>query len=93
MPFRSAPLGLGPGEQADFVVEPTETRDYTVGTFGDADTVLVVFEERDGEPRFLAGHDDGGTPDNARLRVRLVRGRRYFVRVRVYSVWGRVRRR
>ncbi|KOV61856.1 M12 family metallopeptidase [Streptomyces sp. MMG1121] len=88
VPFRSAPLGLGPGEQADFGVEPSETRDYTVGTFGDADTVLVVFEERDGVPRFLAGHDDGGGSDNAAVRVRFVRGRRYVVRVRLYSTWG-----
>ncbi|MEU8693979.1 M12 family metallopeptidase [Streptomyces sp. NPDC048665] len=88
VPFRSAPLGLGPGEQADFTVEPPETREYTVGTFGDADTVLVVFEEREGEPRFLAGHDDGGSPDNAAVRVRLVKGRRYAVRVRSYSTWG-----
>ncbi|MER6070202.1 M12 family metallopeptidase [Streptomyces sp. NPDC001817] len=88
VPFRSAPLGLGPGEQADFAVAPPETRDHTVGTFGDADSVLVVFEERDGVPRFLAGHDDGGTPDNAAVRVRLVRGRRYVVRVRLHSTWG-----
>ncbi|MGW0769037.1 beta-glucuronidase AbsR1 [Streptomyces sp. NPDC002676] len=88
VPFRSAPLALGPREQADFTVEPPETRDYTVGTFGDADTVLVVFEERDGEPRFLAGHDDGGTSQNAAVRVRFVTGRRYVVRVRLCSTWG-----
>jgi hypothetical protein len=88
VPFRSAPLGLGPGEQADFTVEPPETREYTVGTFGDADTVVVVFEERDGEARYLTGRDDGGTPHNATLRARLVKGRRYFVRVRLYSAWG-----
>lgn len=88
MPFRSVPLGLGPGGQADFTVEPPETRAYTVGTFGDADRVLVVFEERDGEPRYLAGRDDGGTPHNATIAVRLVKGRRYFVRVRLYSAWG-----
>lgn len=88
VPFRSAPLGLGPGEQADFTVEPPETREYTVGTFGDADTVVVVFEERDGEPRYLAGRDDGGAPHNATVKARLVKGRRYFVRVRLYSAWG-----
>ncbi|MEV7888911.1 beta-glucuronidase AbsR1 [Streptomyces sp. NPDC002817] len=88
VPFRSAPLGLGPGEQADFTVEPPETREYSVGTFGDSDTVVVVFEERDGEPRYLAGHDDGGTPHNATVKARLVKGRRYFVRVRLYSAWG-----
>jgi hypothetical protein len=88
VPFRSAPLGLGPGEQADFVVEPPETREYTVGTFGDSDTVVVLFEERDDEPRYLAGQDDGGTPRNATIKAHLVKGRRYFVRVRVYSGWG-----
>ncbi|WP_328436843.1 M12 family metallopeptidase [Streptomyces sp. NBC_00444] len=87
-PFRSAPLRLAPGEQADFTVEPPETREYSVGTFGDSDTVVVVFEERDGEPRYLAGQDDGGTPHNAAIKVRLVKGRRYFVRVRLHSTWG-----
>ncbi|MFI2424581.1 M12 family metallopeptidase [Streptomyces sp. NPDC018955] len=88
VPFRSVPLGLGPGEQADFRIDPPETRDYTVGTFGEADRVVVLFEERDGEPRFLAGHDDGGTAHNAAIAVRLVKGRRYYVRVRLYSAWG-----
>ncbi|MFD5572549.1 beta-glucuronidase AbsR1 [Streptomyces cadmiisoli] len=88
VPFRSVPLGLRPGEQADFTVEPPETREYTVGTFGDSDTVVVVFEERDEEPRYLAGQDDGGVSGNAAVRARLVKGRRYFVRVRLYSSWG-----
>ncbi|EFL36326.1 regulatory protein [Streptomyces viridochromogenes DSM 40736] len=88
VPFRSAPLGLGPGEQADFVVDPPQTRTYTLGTFGDGDTVVVVFEERDGEPRYLAGQDDGGTPHNATISARLVKGRRYVVRVRLYSAWS-----
>ncbi|MGW6517956.1 beta-glucuronidase AbsR1 [Streptomyces sp. NPDC054950] len=88
VPFRSVPLSLGPGEQVDFTVEPRETREYTFATFGESDSMVVVFEERDGEPRFLAGHDDGGTPHNATIRVRLVRDRRYFVRVRLYSGWG-----
>ncbi|MFF4559711.1 M12 family metallopeptidase [Streptomyces sp. NPDC001435] len=88
VPFRSVPLRLGPGEQADFAVEPPETREYTVGTFGDGDGVVVVFEERDGEPRYLCGRDDGGAPHNATIKVRLVKGRRYFVRVRLYSTWG-----
>ncbi|MGW5615987.1 beta-glucuronidase AbsR1 [Streptomyces sp. NPDC003877] len=88
VPFRSVPLGLGPGEQADFVIDPPETRTYTLGTFGDGDAVVVVFEERDGEPRYLAGRDDGGTAQNATIGVRLVKGRRYIVRIRLYSAWG-----
>ncbi|MFI2433189.1 M12 family metallopeptidase [Streptomyces sp. NPDC018693] len=88
LPFRSVPLSLGPGEQADFAVEPPETREYTIGTFGASDCVVVAFEERDGEPRFLVGQDDAGTPHNAALRARLVKGRRYVLRVRLYSGWG-----
>ncbi|QNP74138.1 hypothetical protein IAG44_34910 [Streptomyces roseirectus] len=88
VPFRSEPLVLGPGEQADFTLEPPETRDYRLAVFGDCDAVVVLFEEREGEPRFLAGDDDGGTPGNATLRARLVKGRRYFVRLRLYSAWG-----
>ncbi|MFJ5259987.1 M12 family metallopeptidase [Streptomyces sp. NPDC088387] len=88
VPFRSAPLRLGPGEQADFRIEPPQTREYTVAVFGAGDAVTVLFEERDGEPRFVAGDDDGGAPHNATLTARLVRGRRYFVRVRLYSGWG-----
>ncbi|MFJ8463555.1 beta-glucuronidase AbsR1 [Streptomyces swartbergensis] len=88
VPFRSVPLGLGPGGQADFVVDPPETRTYTLGTFGDSDAVVVVFEERDGETRYLAGEDDGGTPHNATISARLVKGRRYFVRVGLYSARG-----
>ncbi|MFF0200578.1 M12 family metallopeptidase [Streptomyces sp. NPDC005017] len=88
VPFRSAPLRLGPGEQADFTLEPAETREYTVAAFGDCDTVVVLFEERDGEPRYLAADDDGGSSRNARIGARLVKGRRYVVRVRLYSGWG-----
>jgi hypothetical protein len=87
-PFRSAPLRLGAGEQADFGIAPPETRDYTVGTFGESDTVVAVFEEIDGEPRYLSAEDDGGTAHNAHVRIRLVKGRHYFVRVRLYSTWG-----
>ncbi|MGA5899047.1 RNA polymerase sigma factor [Streptomyces venetus] len=36
----------------------------------------------------LAGGDDGGTPHNATISARLVKGRRYVVRVRLYSAWG-----
>ncbi len=87
-PFRSAPLGTGAGEQRDFVITPRATRDYTVGVFGECDTVLVLFEEVGGDPRYLAGDDDGGRPRNASLRVHLLRDRRYVLRARVHSCWG-----
>lgn len=37
-PFRLERLELEAGGQANFVIEPTETRDYTVQTFGDDDS-------------------------------------------------------
>ena len=81
-PSRPArPLPLGParpeaGAQADFVIVPEATRDYTVATFGESDAVLVLFEEIDGEPRYLTGEDDGGRPDNASVSAHLLKGRR-----------------
>ncbi|MDH2427358.1 M12 family metallopeptidase [Sphaerisporangium sp. TRM90804] len=86
--FTSVPLDLGPGEQADHLIVPEGTRDYTVATFGQSDTVLGLFEEIDGEPRFMEADDDGGRPRNSSVTAHLVKGRRYVVRVRLYSARG-----
>ena len=83
-PFESRPLSLKPAQQADFRLEPAETRAYEVATFGTADTVLVLFEEVDGGLRHLASDDDSGTDRNAHLSVKLFAGRRYVARVRLY---------
>jgi hypothetical protein len=86
-PFRSVKLEIGPGEQADFVIEPRGTRRYRIGTFGASDTVIVLFEQVDGELRHVAGDDDSGRDRNALLRLQLFRGRRYVLRVRLYHSW------
>ncbi|TLM86575.1 hypothetical protein FDW83_02190 [Pseudarthrobacter sp. NamE2] len=83
-PFRSVPLSLEPAEQADFALEPGASRTYEIATFGTADTVLVLFEDVDGELRFVAGDDDSGEDRNSRLSAKLFQGRRYVVRVRLY---------
>jgi hypothetical protein len=83
-PFISRALVLAPREQADFLIEPPATRRYQVGTFGQNDVVLTMFEEVDGDPRFLAGDDDSGEDRNALVSVKLFQGRRYVVRVRMY---------
>ncbi|TIC87599.1 hypothetical protein E8D34_07860 [Nocardioides sp. GY 10113] len=88
VPFQSAPLSLTPGQQADFAFHPDASREYSVGTFGSADSVLVVFEEVDGELRFLAGDDDSGEDRNALVKVKLVAGRSYVVRTRLYYAWA-----
>ena len=53
-------------------------------TFGDLDTVMVLFEDVDGEPVYLAGDDDSGTNFNAQIEMRLMRGRTYYLRLRLY---------
>jgi Astacin (Peptidase family M12A) len=76
-------VDLGAGKQIDYVIRVDETRKYTIGTFGAADTLLTLFEEVDGEPRFLAGDDDSGTDRAASISARLRPGRTYHVRLRV----------
>ncbi len=83
-PFTSTPVSLAPGQQVDYAVTPAATRTYTVATFGVSDSVLGLFEDVDGELRFVDGDDDSGEDRNARIRVKLFKGRRYVVRVRCY---------
>ena len=83
-PFASQPLDLKNGEQADFQISPEETRDYDIRTFGKSDALLALFEVRDGVPRFYNAEDDSGQERNAMLeKVKLVRGRKYILRVRL----------
>jgi hypothetical protein len=68
----------------NFRIEPDATRSYTIRTFGISDTVMVLFEEVNGELRYLTGDDDSGEDYNAEIQVRLFRGRRYVLRIRLY---------
>ena len=83
-PLRSATPTLAAGEQADLLIQPTESRDYVIQTFGAADAVLVLFEQIDRANHYVAGDDDSGADRNACLRHRLVRGRTYVLRLRLY---------
>jgi len=93
-PFESQRLALEPGQQVDYAVLPDATREYTFQTFGKADSVLVLFEELaeapedGGGPRYLAGDDDSGTDRNASFTVKLFKGRRYVLRLRLYWAWA-----
>ena len=49
--------------------------------------MIVLFEEVDGELRYVAGDDDSGQYRNTELKARLFKGRHYVLRVRVYSSW------
>ncbi len=87
-PLRSVELAIGPQEQRNFTIRPTDTRYYEIRTFGQADTVIVLFEGEGDEPRYVTADDDSGEDRNASIRVKLFRGRRYLLRVRLYHVQG-----
>lgn len=83
-PLQSQSLSLAAGRQKNFSILPTASRQYNFQTFGDADTVMVLFEEHNGELGYVTGDDDSGTDMNASLRVRLIKGRKYVLRIRLY---------
>jgi hypothetical protein len=72
-----------PGAQLDLALVVPRSGTFTVATAGPADCLMVLFEEIGGEPRYMAGDDDAGTADNARIRRKFYAGHRYVVRVRV----------
>lgn len=83
-PFKSENLKLGAGEQAHFRFKPEATRDYQFQTFGESDTVMVLFEMVDGEQRFRAGDDDSAEDRNAKIIEKLFSDREYVIRIRLY---------
>lgn len=83
-PFQAVTADLGVGQQIDYVFKPTESRKYRIETRGATDTVLVLFEDIDGEARYLSGDDDSGEDRNAAIVYRLFSGGNYIVRLRVY---------
>lgn len=87
-PFQTEQLGLMPGDQVDFAIIPDHSRDYTFSTFGRSDTVMVLFEDIDGVPVYMQGDDDSGFNRNASFSVRLVKGRTYKLRIRLYYNWA-----
>ncbi len=83
-PFLSKILKLSAGQQIDYIITPTASRKYTMQTFGKMDTVMVLFEDDNGEPIYLEGDDDSGTSTNSKIEYRLISGRTYYLRLRLY---------
>ncbi|MCB1957556.1 MAG: hypothetical protein KDG55_17885 [Rhodocyclaceae bacterium] len=83
-PGQSVLLALAAGETRSLAFRPTRTRSYKIGTFGDSDTLLVLFEAADSGNVQIGGDDDSGADRNALIRMRLVAGREYRVGVRLY---------
>ena len=82
--FESQRFTIAAGEQVDFIIKPTISRKHTLQTFGQMDTVMVLFEIRDGVQEYMEGDDDSGYEYNAKIRARLHKGREYIVRTRLY---------
>jgi hypothetical protein len=83
-PFQSVAAALTSGQQIDFAIRPTASRKFTIETKGASDTLLVLFEDINGEPRYLSGDDDSGEDRNASITYKLFEGRSYIVRLRLY---------
>lgn len=83
-PFKSVELELAAGQQRNFIIAPNYTRKYTIQTFGASDSVIVLFEQVGDELVYLMGDDDSGEEYNAKLNVKLIQGRKYVLRIRLY---------
>jgi hypothetical protein len=83
-PFQAAAVDLAAGQQVDFAIKPTVSRKYRIETKGASDTLLVLFEDINSKPRFLAADDDSGEVRNASIGYKLFKGRSYIVRLRLY---------
>ncbi len=81
--LQSVPLGVASGGQANFSFIPTASRKYTIQTFGEIDTVMVLSEKIKKQLQYMAGDDDSGTDKNSRITLPLVKGREYQINVRV----------
>src|SRR5437763_2425447 len=83
-PFESVAIDLAAGEQADFLLQPTESRKHLMSTKGASDTLLALFEDVDRKPRYLAADDDSGEDRTASIPYKLFKGRTYHLRLRLY---------
>ncbi len=82
--MQSMPMSISPGQQLDVRLLPNRSRNYEIRAFGAADTVIVLFEDVDGELKYRGGDDDSGEDRNAHLKLRLLRDRQYILRIRLY---------
>ena len=59
-------------------------RKYNMRMFGISDTVMVLFEDVNDESKYRTGDDDSGEDYNASFRIKLYKGRKYVLRIRLY---------
>jgi hypothetical protein len=84
VPHRSQLVAAAHPGQADYLIEPDETRKYDLRLFGNADAILLLYQLDDDAEHYLSGDDDTGKDSNAALNVRLEAGKRYLLRVKIH---------
>lgn len=78
-------IHVGNTEQQDFQFAPTETKNYNIQTFGNVDTVIVVFEDKGkNNLQYISGDDSSGQGKSSAIKTKLFRGKTYIIKVRVY---------
>lgn len=82
-PFVSKKFKIGEGEQVKYFFKLKQTCKYTLQIFGSMDTVMVVFENRNGEPEYIDGDDGSGMNFNEKVEAHMSKGREYIVRARL----------
>lgn len=82
--LESRKLDIAAGQQVDLRLLPARSRNYEIKTFGTSDVVIVLFEDVNGEMKYRGGDDDSGEDRNAYLKLRLSRGKKYVLRLRLY---------
>jgi hypothetical protein len=83
VPFKTEQLALASGQQANFSFVPDATRAHEFRTFGEADTVMALYEQRASGPKLIAEDNDSGVDRNAQFKVALSKGKNYVLRVRL----------
>jgi hypothetical protein len=81
---KSELLNIKAGEQKNVIFKPASSKKYKIETFGTMDTVMVLFERTATEDVYLSGDDDSGTDNNSKIYTRLIKGRQYVIRLRLY---------
>ncbi len=81
--LKSNQLNIKPEEEKYFFFTPTETREYRMQTFGEADTEMDLSQESNGQWEELAKDNDSGLDKNAMLRQQLLAGQHYRIRIRL----------
>ena len=86
--FKTTLMEIEPEGQQNYIFTPPNTRDYEIRTFGMMDTVMILYELDESNEIYLAGDDDSGSELNSKITIKLVKDRKYIVRIRLYSKTG-----